>query len=153
MRLMNVVRPERTGGEIADWVGLVSAVLAMPRDGMLLFRGPAARLAARVCRASALTLGSAVLFSSSGWREVDRRSDEGLVLLAHELVHVRQYRERGFLRFLWEYGSEYLAGRFKGRSHLQAYRGLSFEQEARRGEEVARRLLRSNGLLRGGSIL
>jgi len=150
MRFTSVVRPERRAGEISDWVALVCLVLRTPPDGTRLLSGWCARALALLCGASAVTLGSAVLFSAQGWREVDRVSDQGLILLAHELVHVRQYREYGLVSFLWRYGREYAAGRFRGRSHDQAYRGISFEKEARRGEDVARRLLNGNALLRGG---
>lgn len=51
-------------------------------------------------------------------------------LLAHELTHVRQYGRYGMAAFLGRYLGEYLGARFGGASHLQAYRGISFEQEA-----------------------
>ncbi len=51
-------------------------------------------------------------------------------LLAHELVHVRQWRELGTLRFLGRYLGEYLRARFAGRSHADAYRAISLEREA-----------------------
>jgi hypothetical protein len=51
-------------------------------------------------------------------------------LLAHELVHVRQYREQGYLsfsiRYLWHYGS----GVVRLRSHRRAYRAIPAEAEA-----------------------
>jgi hypothetical protein len=51
-------------------------------------------------------------------------------LLAHELTHVRQYRRYGMAAFLGRYVGEYLAARFAGASHAEAYRGISFEREA-----------------------
>jgi hypothetical protein len=143
------MRAERAGNEIADWVGIMSAVMKMPPDGTFPFNGLIARGVARACGAGAATLGPAVLFSSSGWKELDRKSEVGLILLAHELVHIRQYRKLGWLRFLWAYGVEYFAGRLQGLSHRQAYRAISFEREARRGEAVARSLLDHDALLRG----
>lgn len=56
---------------------------------------------------------------------------EALALLAHELVHVRQYRELGAWRFRLAYLREYLAGRLRGLGHDAAYRNISFEREAR----------------------
>jgi hypothetical protein len=51
-------------------------------------------------------------------------------LLAHELVHVRQYREQGYLafsiRYLWHYGR----GILRLRSHRRAYRAIPAEAEA-----------------------
>jgi Domain of unknown function (DUF4157) len=51
-------------------------------------------------------------------------------LLAHELVHVRQYRRLGTAAFLGHYVGEYLRGRLAGASHAEAYRAISFEREA-----------------------
>ena len=148
-RVLGILRADRAGGEIADWVELVSTMLGIRCGGTFLMSGPGARLVVWACRASAVTLGPAVLFSSRGRIEIERRSDTGLILLAHELVHVRQFRERGFVRFLLEYGREYLSGRLRGASHWQAYRQISFEVEARGGEAVARRLLARGAILRG----
>lgn len=60
----------------------------------------------------------------------DRAGDRAL--LAHELVHVRQWRELGMIRFLRSYLGEYVALRRSGLPHRDAYRGISFEVEARR---------------------
>jgi hypothetical protein len=64
---------------------------------------------------------------------------EFLALLAHELVHVRQYRELGTWRFRWEYLREYVAGRLRRLGHEAAYRNISFERAAREVEERVRR--------------
>jgi hypothetical protein len=53
-------------------------------------------------------------------------------LIAHEVVHVRQWRALGRLGFLRRYLGEYLANRRKRLGHDQAYRMISFEEEARR---------------------
>ena len=55
---------------------------------------------------------------------------EGARLLAHELMHVRQYRRAGAAVFLGSYVGEYLGRRLAGARHAQAYRELSFEREA-----------------------
>jgi hypothetical protein len=54
-------------------------------------------------------------------------------LLAHELVHVRQYRELGYLRFSVRYLVAYARNlvRFRFR-HDEAYRAIPFEAEAYR---------------------
>lgn len=52
-------------------------------------------------------------------------------LLAHELTHVRQYRTYGMAAFLGRYVGEYLRSRLAGATHGEAYRGISFEREAR----------------------
>lgn len=70
-----------------------------------------------------MTLGSLVLIRR------DHLGDERL--LAHELVHVRQWRELGVVRFLWRYLSAYARGRFSGLSHQAAYLAIPLEVEAR----------------------
>ena len=60
-------------------------------------------------------------------------------LLAHELVHARQWRALGAARFLGRYLSEYVIGRLRGGSHSEAYRTISMEAEARTiAESVSR---------------
>ncbi len=61
-----------------------------------------------------------------------RRGHEGNVgLLAHELVHVQQWRESGTPRFLYRYLGAYVRGRARGLGHWEAYRAIPFEAEAR----------------------
>ena len=61
-----------------------------------------------------------------------RRGHESSVgLLAHELVHVQQWRESGPTRFLARYLCEYFANRWQGMSHWAAYAAISAEVEAR----------------------
>jgi hypothetical protein len=52
-------------------------------------------------------------------------------LLAHELVHVRQFQELGILRFFARYLSEYATGIVRLRKVHAAYRAISLEVEAR----------------------
>jgi hypothetical protein len=52
-------------------------------------------------------------------------------LVAHELVHVRQWQENGLLRFLRRYLADYWRGRRAGLPHVEAYRAIGFEREAR----------------------
>ncbi len=70
----------------------------------------------------------------------DDRSTEGdRALLAHELVHVRQFAEQGAPRFLLSYVRDYLRGRRRGLGHRQAYLDIEAEQEARAEEDAWRR--------------
>lgn len=59
-------------------------------------------------------------------------------LVIHELVHVRQFGETGYLRFMSRYLLEYCRGRLRGKSPRQAYRDISAEVEAR---EVTARVI------------
>jgi len=71
----------------------------------------------------AMTLGRVILLRR------DQRDDDAL--LAHELVHVRQWRELGAGRFLWRYLGAYARGRAAGLSHQRAYEAIPLEVEAR----------------------
>ena len=73
---------------------------------------------------SGMTLGRWILL-----RHDDRR-DGTSKLLAHELVHVRQWRELGVLLFLWQYLSSYFTNLVRLRGHRQAYRAIPLEVEA-----------------------
>lgn len=70
-----------------------------------------------------MTLGRFILVRRG--RDLDR------ALLAHELVHVRQWRELGVARFLAAYLGAYCSARFRGMRHWDAYRAIPFEREAR----------------------
>jgi len=58
---------------------------------------------------------------------------EDAELLAHELVHVCQWDE-GQIEFLWDYTSEYVTNLAELRDTEQAYREISFEEQARAGD-------------------
>lgn len=50
--------------------------------------------------------------------------------LRHELVHLRQISRVGFFTFYWRWLREYAGNRRKGMSSDEAYRRISFEEEA-----------------------
>lgn len=52
-------------------------------------------------------------------------------LVIHELVHLRQVSDEGYLPFTARYVFEYLQGRSEGKDSLRAYRDISAEVEAR----------------------
>ncbi len=72
---------------------------------------------------AAMTLGRFIL--------VRRGNETSAGLIAHELVHVQQWREQGALRFLWRYLGDYVRLRAAGEPHWSAYAAISFEEEAR----------------------
>ena len=82
----------------------------------LLVGGPVPR------QASAMTLGNTVIVRAES---VDDRR-----LMAHELVHVRQFRDLGSLVFAARYVGSYLRLRFGGHRHMAAYRRIPLEVEA-----------------------
>jgi hypothetical protein len=61
-----------------------------------------------------------------------RRGHEGnRKLVAHELVHVAQYADRGRVRFLIRYLADYARNLLRLRSHRQAYLAIPAEVDAR----------------------
>jgi len=72
--------------------------------------------------ADAMTLGRFVLVRTG--------HEDDPYLLAHELVHVGQYRQRGLPCFLARYLGRYVLLRLDGWSHDAAYRRLPEEIEA-----------------------
>jgi hypothetical protein len=61
---------------------------------------------------------------------VRRRAAGDPVLLAHEAVHLRQWRELGVVGFLRRYIGAYLRWRMRGYGHWAAYRRIPLEIEA-----------------------
>ncbi len=80
--------------------------------------------------ADGMTIGKLVFLRG------DRIEHRATSLLAHELVHVRQFAEHGPVRFLTRYFGDYLRNLKACRNHRQAYLDIPFEIEAR--EEAAR---------------
>jgi hypothetical protein len=66
----------------------------------------------------------------------DRIQDRSTTLLAHELVHVRQFAELGVMKFLIAYLGSYVKNLYSLRNHRAAYLAIPLEVEARR--EAAR---------------
>lgn len=78
--------------------------------------------------AAATTIGSVIFMKG---RAVGNER-----LLRHELEHVRQWHEQGFVGFLLRYLGSYLRWRLRRYPHWAAYRRIPFEAAA---EWVARR--------------
>ena len=74
--------------------------------------------------AAAMTVGRFVLVLA------DTDCDGTRTLLAHELVHVRQWHELGTVRFLARYLAGYLRQLAHHRHHFRAYRAIPLEVEA-----------------------
>lgn len=82
---------------------------------------------------SGMTIGRFVFLTS----DVDRGG--GRELLAHELVHVRQYEEAGVVSFLLRYLRDYVQGLRRLKNHRQAYLAIPAEVEARAEARAWRR--------------
>jgi hypothetical protein len=88
------------------------------------------RARARIVVVPWLTPGVAAM-TLGAWILVRRGHETNAGLVAHELVHVQQWREWGAARFLARYLGDYLRLRVAGEPHWRAYAAISFEQEAR----------------------
>lgn len=85
-------------------------------------------------RVRAITLGRTIHL-----REGIDAESASTALLAHELCHVRQWRELGSARFLARYLGAYLRNRLRGMGRAEAYRRIPLEEEAVRfAEDVMR---------------
>ena len=62
-------------------------------------------------------------------------------LLAHELIHVAQWENHGFVSFIWRYARDYLRIRLLGATHDAAYRSIGFEYQAYVGAREINRSL------------
>jgi len=77
--------------------------------------------------ADGMTLGPLVLVRRDGIRDRTGRRE----LLAHELVHARQWADLGLRRFACRYLWGYLANLRRLRRHRDAYLAIPLEVEAR----------------------
>ncbi len=73
-------------------------------------------------QAEAITLGNTIF--------VRKRSCDDQGLMAHELVHVRQFKDLGRVHFLARYVGSYLRFRVSGYGHMASYRRIPLEVEA-----------------------
>lgn len=118
-RLGRTVAPSsfaRVTAKLADARGLESLEGA---EALVVFGAPVPPGAA------AITLGD-VIFIREEWR----RSKNLAELIRHEMVHVRQWRERGVVDFIRWYLVGYMRWRVRGYSHWAAYRRIPAEIEA-----------------------
>ena len=110
----------------------------LPARGVAITRMPRWVSAVLGPRAQAITLGRTVFVADDRLEDVVRgRAPE---LLAHELVHVRQWGRLGVARFLCVYLADYLRLRMLGLGHFDAYRHIGLEWEA---YNEARRIVRA----------
>ncbi|MEX1037374.1 MAG: hypothetical protein WDZ96_00795 [Acidimicrobiia bacterium] len=76
----------------------------------------------------AMTIGKRIYVEPA---VLERGGRELTALLMHEMVHSRQWQERGPVRFLASYIRQYLVARITGASHREAYLAIEAEVEAR----------------------
>ncbi|RME58727.1 DUF4157 domain-containing protein [Candidatus Parcubacteria bacterium] len=88
----------------------------------------------------AVTIGRTIFVPDSRWY-ASLSTTERSILLAHELTHVRQWQEKGWMSFMAEYVREYIRTRRAGINTHDASRGISLEREAIRVEQETREQL------------
>jgi hypothetical protein len=71
-----------------------------------------------------MTIGRIVFLRNDGLFDGSRK------IIAHELVHVRQFYELGMFRFLARYLASYVRSLAKHHRHRAAYLAISFEEQA-----------------------
>jgi hypothetical protein len=71
-----------------------------------------------------MTFGRIVFLRNDGLFDGSRK------IIAHELVHVRQYYELGMVRFLARYLTGYVRALATHRRHRAAYYAIPFEEQA-----------------------
>jgi hypothetical protein len=91
-------------------------------DGVrLIKRGPICWFVRSVLRQGAMTISPYIFYGRSSF---DPARAASLALLAHELKHIEQYREVGYVRFFIRYFWD------KGKNRFQYSRELPLEAEA-----------------------
>jgi len=100
-----------------------------------------ARMITRRLKARAVTIGNRV-FMAPG--EDPEDYPLGFLLMAHELVHVVQYRNLGFIPFLARYFWDLGRGLMAGKGTFEAYRAVPAEQQAFKIEAEIREWVKKN---------
>ncbi len=102
-----------------------------------IYSGSFAGLVTKILHIHGITIGK-LIFITPQLIAVNNKKQKFLPddLIVHEIAHVLQYRETGFVKFLVKYFLEYYrnlrkSGKFNEKTRNLAYFKLSFEIEAR----------------------
>lgn len=117
-----------SAGAIVVASGLTDTGVADIADSVTVSRMPKIleRLLGRGVHA--ITLGTSIYVRPDRYESLVQGNEAEL--LAHELVHARQWRDHGKVGFLAKYLSDYTRLRLLGLTHAQAYHGIGFEHAA-----------------------
>lgn len=102
-----------------------------------VYAGDGAKFLTRLMMAEGVTFGSSIFIDSKFLlRDKDDRPIVSRSLLAHEIVHVMQYRKSGFFGFLKNYVVYFLKGytkrgKLNAKNWYAAYLDIPQEKEAR----------------------
>ena len=84
---------------------------------------------AKIFRVNAITIYPFIFYS---------QKNPSLTLMKHEMIHVDQVREKGWLKFYFSYFKEFTILFFKYKSFNTAYLNISYEKEAYRKQYQSR---------------
>lgn len=96
-------------------------------DGVSTLQG----LILKLFDASAITFGKRIYLSKS----LNQNDPSAILLIAHELAHVEQYKKNGMILFLLRYIGEFIRNLIIYKSFIIAYQRISFEEEAYNKED------------------
>ncbi len=121
---------DRLPPQMLESAALWSALMPLTPDAVRVRPAPRWMWKVTRGRVAAMTLGSTVFvdrrFLTDGGDQVLGR------LLAHELMHARQWQRLGVAAFLVSYLGDYLRARMRGLGHDASYRQIRLEVEASR---------------------
>jgi len=107
----------------------------VPRENlerMKVVTGRPGRWLPAVLNTGAMTFGDHVVFRAGRYR-ID--SPRGLALIAHESLHIGQYREMGSFRFAWRYVRGLFSSRFDHDRHPMEAGAVARQAEIRKSLE------------------
>jgi hypothetical protein len=111
------------------------------------YTGKFTRMFTLILRVHGITFGRHIFIKPNLiTKDTANRRKLSLELVAHEIVHVLQYKKEGFIKFLYKYLSSYWRNlqtkkNWNAASRHEAYREIPFEREAR---EIAAKFVEWN---------
>jgi RHS repeat-associated protein len=106
---------------------------------------PTAYAITKAAGAPGVTIGNTVYLSLEGMADYDAKTLEGILLIAHEVVHTFDYQRVGVAGFLADYvGIQSFRGLMDNGWQDSDYRNISYERRAYATEAVLREFLQTD---------
>jgi hypothetical protein len=111
------------------------------------YAGKFTRMFTLILQVHGITLGRHIFIKPNLiTKDFENRRKLSLELVAHEIVHVLQYKKEGFIKFFYKYLTSYWRNlqtkkNWNADSRQEAYREIPFEREAR---EIAAKFVEWN---------
>src|SRR4029077_4720928 len=93
---------------------------------------------------SGVTVGESIFLTSRTYNQFEARTRTGIAAVAHELVHVMQYRTLGKSGFVQLYAFGYFVNKNAGMSEFDAYKDEITEKVADKVESALKDFLSNN---------